>query len=114
MKEEGTSGRSSLHRLAIRREGNTICAWFAEVGTMQDAKLLGTMAVPVAVRWPDVFEAFKAAMALALTHMVELVEGEVGALEEREAPPAERGRGAGSPGVASKRQPDPPLGTPGA
>ncbi|MEZ2293072.1 hypothetical protein [Variovorax sp. RCC_210] len=82
--------RSSQYRLAIRAEGSTIGAWFAEVGTMTGAKLLATMSRDVAERWPDSFEAFKTAASVMFVHMQQLVEGgSVQAMQERPAPPSE-------------------------
>lgn len=85
------SNRTSLYRLAIRRDGHTIAAYFAEQGTMENAQLIGTMSADVAERWPDTFEAFKTAMTVVLCHMVKLKEGkEIVSVSERPAPPAER------------------------
>lgn len=88
--------RNSKYRLAIRADGNMVCAYFAEIGTMENAKLVGTMARAAADVWPDTFEAFKTAMSVVVVHMVEAAEGQtVASLTERPAPPSERGQGAG-------------------
>lgn len=88
--------RKALHRLAIRAEGNhTMCAYFAEQGTMANAKLIGTMSRELADACPDAFEAFKLAMSISLIYLIKVFEGatEVGCLEEHPAPPSERGGG---------------------
>jgi len=86
--------KPSMYRLAIREEGeHTIAAYFAEVGTMENAKLIGTMSREVGQMFPDVFEQFKKAMSTAMAHMVEALEGHiVKEFNERPAPPAEKQR----------------------
>lgn len=62
-------------RVAIRKEGNFINAYAAELGTMEGAHLIGSIARACVEEDPEVFEAFKRCVTLALAAILEGVAG---------------------------------------
>lgn len=94
------TSKASPYRLAIRKQGNMIMAYFAEHGTMENAKLLSTMSTAIADQNADAFEAFKTFSLILFIHMHEQAMPGVDASEmfERKAPPSEVGRGNKGPG----------------
>lgn len=82
--------KSSQYRLAIRSTENMVMAYFAEVGTMEHAVLIGTMPRGVAEMWPDTFDAFKTTMSIIIVHMCAAQGEQVSELIERDPPPSEK------------------------
>lgn len=76
-------------RLAIRREGAFVNAYLAQEGTMDGAKLLGSLALDVA-HHVVVFERWKALMNDILSSAVEAIFGQKPEMTERTAPEHER------------------------
>jgi hypothetical protein len=85
----------SPYRLAIREDGATLCAYFAEHGTMENAKLLMTMSAAIAHAHKPAFDAFKAA-ALEAFRFMHTASGmpDFEEAKERPAPPVEKGKGS--------------------
>jgi hypothetical protein len=78
-------------RLAIRAEGKWVNAYIAKWETMEDAKLLGSIARAACDADPTVFEAFKDLVRRALAAVGrDIGLGEVGFIGEQEAPAHER------------------------
>jgi hypothetical protein len=78
-------------RLAIRHEGPFINAYFAPMGTMDGAVLIGSIRTNLCRQNDDVFTSFKALMSSAMSTAVKNATGsEVMALLEQDAPEHER------------------------
>lgn len=76
-------------RLAIRREGEFINAYLAQRNTMDDATLLGSLAIGPAGK-PDIFEAWKKLMTVVVSRAVTEAFGQQPTMVERAAPESER------------------------
>jgi hypothetical protein len=72
----------SSYRLALRDEGKFWNAYVAEVGTMDGARLIGSLLMDIA-RIPAHKEAFISLMKAALTSILEMSGAEVGGLDGR-------------------------------
>jgi hypothetical protein len=64
-----------IGRLAFRHEGESINAYWAELGTMQDAMLLGTILQTLCDSQPGLFDKFKTLMREAMGEAVFQVTG---------------------------------------
>lgn len=77
-------------RLAIRREGKYVNAYLAQIGTMDDAVLLGSILHRLAQN-ADYFDAWKACMKHGFGIAIEEVTGgTIASFEERPGPEHER------------------------
>lgn len=76
-------------RVAIRKEGNWVNAYLAEYDTMEDAKLIGSLAIGIAGRG-DFFARWKQLMSDAMALAVEDIYGQKPVMETEPAPEHER------------------------
>ncbi len=76
-------------RLAIRREGEFVNAYLAQQGTMDGAKLLGSLAVDVA-QHVVIFEAWKQLMSAVMEGAIEMLFKQKPTMREEDAPEHER------------------------
>lgn len=78
-------------RLAIRQEGQTVNAYVANSGSMDDAFIIGSIAAGLLRMQPELFEQFKALMTSAMIALVEVgANGKVLSLTESPAPEHEK------------------------
>lgn len=78
-------------RIAIRAEGKFVCAYVAEMGTMEGAHLIGSISRVCCEADPEVFEAFKRAVTLAFAVALREAAGiDSAGFDEQPAPEHER------------------------
>lgn len=76
-------------RLAIRREGNWVNAYLAKSETMEDALIIGSIALVIAEQG-DIFLRWKDVMTGAMTIVIKEFCGQEPEMTERAAPEHER------------------------
>ena len=77
-------------RLAIRREGGFVNAYLARQGTMDGARLIGSVARGAVERHDDIWQQWKSVMTEIVARAVEDIFGERPSMPERPAPEHER------------------------
>jgi hypothetical protein len=77
-------------RLAYRKEGEFVNAYYAEPGTMEGAILLGSMRVSILDSTPGLFDDFQACMRKALEQACRNVGFDMGPWQVFHAPEHER------------------------
>lgn len=83
--------KTMMIRIAFRAEGSFWNAYLAQEGTMENAKLIGSILIEPVMRNEETKRAFMATMKLVLADAVEAVTGDAPVRwDERQAPESER------------------------